>query len=306
MSATNMVAYVDEAGEKGLVRNLMPHRDSKVALLSALLFPLPEIDQFRAVFEPLFTRFKNEGGARFEKVHIAAAYQPGNEDLRPMADEVRAGIFQQLSDKRVPIIYAARRLRVLREGYEATQKAIAHAEQISAQARAGRPKRIEIPKRPSDERIEQDLVSSLTLLLDAYADDFGITQIDLATDQMDLPIAAGLTERMSAMRSISFSQTVVKTYDLTVHQPSQRTITFKVNDSPFPLDVKHLCELIVVGKDDPLVFAADAVVNALNDHLLSLPADAPVNATSSIQNWTLQNRVWGARIAVEETLPAIW
>jgi hypothetical protein len=208
---------------------------------------------------------------------------------------------------RVPIIYAARRLRVLREGYENTQKALAQAEQLSAQARSGQPKRITTSKRPSDERIEEDLVAGLSLLLNAYAEHFGVTQIDMATDQMDIPIAADLEERINEMRSISFSQTVLKAFDLTARQPLQKTITFKVNDPPFPINATHLGVLNVVGKDDPLVFATDAVVNALNDHLLSLSAAAPLSAHSSIQNWTLRDRVWGQRDdAIEETLPAIW
>jgi len=159
------LAAVLAAGEKGLVRNLTPERDSKVALLAALLFPLSKIDEFRATFEPFFTRFKNEGGARLEKLHIAEAYRPGNEDLSPIADEVRAGIFRQVTEKKVRIVYAARRLR---EGYEAVQSAIANGERIAKQARAGQPRQILIPPSRCVERIEQDLVASLTLLLDAY------------------------------------------------------------------------------------------------------------------------------------------
>ena len=45
-----------------------------MALLAALLFPSSKIDEFRIAFEPLLTRFKSEGGARLEKIHIADAY----------------------------------------------------------------------------------------------------------------------------------------------------------------------------------------------------------------------------------------
>jgi hypothetical protein len=127
------------------------------------------------------------------------------------------------------------------------------------------------------------------------------------SSQLDIPIAAGLEERINAMRSISFSQTVLKVFDLTARQPLRKTITFKVNNPPFPINATHLGVLKVVGKDDPLVFAADAVVNTLNDHLSSLSPAAPLSALSSIQNWTLRDRVWGQRDdAIEETLPAIW
>jgi hypothetical protein len=88
----------------------------------------------------------------------------------------------------------------------------------------------------------------------------------------------------------------VKVFDLNARKPIEGMITFMVPNPPFEVDVKHVGQLVVVGKDDPLVFAADVVVNALNDHLSSpLLNDAPLNAPLSIKNWPLEDRVWGAR-----------
>jgi hypothetical protein len=175
MGTADTVAYVDEAGEKGFVRNLTADRDSEIGLLGALVFPLPQIAEFQAAFEPPFTRFKNEGGERLKKLHITEAFRPGNEDLRPMAVQVRKAIFHQVREKRVPVIYSARRMRVLREGLALLEQPLARLEQL-------RPNHIAISdfNRPSGERIEQDLVMGLTLLLDSYAIQTGKAKIDVA------------------------------------------------------------------------------------------------------------------------------
>jgi hypothetical protein len=223
MSTADIIAYVDEAGKKGFIRNLTADRDPKVALFAALLFPGSRINELHAAFEPAFTRFKNEGGARLEKLHITEAYKPANEDLRPMAEEVRDEIVQ-------------------------------------------------------------------------------------LTDEMDAPIAKRLNVRMDEMRSISYQQTTVKVFDLTTRKPIEKTITFGVKNAPFPLDVTHLGQFMVVGKEDPLIFTVDVVANALNNHLSDLPPpDAALNAPSSIDGWILRDRVWGARDgAIEENIPAVW
>ena len=82
----------------------------------------------------------------------------------------------------------------------------------------------------------------------------------------------------------------------------QGKIKFSVPNPPFELDVRHLARLDIVGKVDPLVFATDAVVNALNDHLTSLPADRPLNAPSSVAGWGLQDRLYGVMDGAAEDL----
>jgi hypothetical protein len=60
---------------------------------------------------------------------------------------------------------------------------------------------ISIPDRPSTDRIEHDLITGLTVRLDAFAEDAKIEMIDLATDQIDLPIVAELEESMDETRN---------------------------------------------------------------------------------------------------------
>jgi hypothetical protein len=102
--------------------------------------------------------------------------------------------------------------------------------------------------------------------------------------------------------TITFSQKVVKAYDLRAKKPVQGTITMSAPNAPFELNITHVGKLAVIGKDDPLVFAVDVVVNALNKHLSTLQSDAPLNAPSSIADWALSDRVWGVMDGMAEDL----
>jgi hypothetical protein len=295
-SLVKAVGFLDEAGEKGLIRNLKQDRDKTIALLGALVFPLNRIDEFRQAFAPLFDRFKKEGGSQLKKLHIAEAFAPGNENLRPMATEVRGAVFDLIRSKQVPIIYVARRMKLLREAH-------VRLEALKAQAlTTRRATHISMPNRLSLDRIEQDLMTGLALRLDAFAEDAKIDLIDLATDQIDIPISLALKESVDQTRSISLSQKIVKAYDLNKRKPVQGSITMSVKNPPFELDVRRVGSLKVVGKDDPLTFAIDVIVNALNDHLSALNANEPLNAPSSIAGWALEDRVRGVADGMAEDL----
>jgi hypothetical protein len=290
----NSIAVIDEAGEKGCIRNLDAQRDHAIGLLGALVFPVHRFEEFRVAFAPPFERFKAEGA--FEKLHITEAFRPGNEHLRPMATQVRDAIFDLIRSKQLRIIYSARRMRLLRQAHE-------RLEDLKAAAKAARrATHIAIPDRPSADRVEQDLMIGLALRLDAFAEDAKINQIELLTDDMDLPVLAGLRESADSTRSIAASVKIVKAFDLNLRQRVQGRIEFSVLNPPFELDARHLGRLDIVGKVDPLVFATDTVVNALNDHLASLPADRPLNGPSSIAGWSLQDRVYGVMDGAPEDL----
>lgn len=287
MSQPKAVAYIDEAGEKGLIRNLTPDRDDKIGLLGSLVFPMHRIDEFRGAFDRPFVQFKTEGGDRLEKLHVTEAFRPGNEDLRPMAEAVRREVFQLVISKQVPVLYCARRMRNLRAAY-------VHFQNVMAKAKSSRrAKHIAISDHPSDDRVEEDLMLGLTLRIDAFGIDYSLDRIDVATDKMDMPIAMRLNEKIEQTRSVTFSQKVVKAFNMNTRQPVAGTISFRIADPPFEMDTKHVGDLIVVGKDDSFVFATDVVVNSLNDHLLSLAPEAKLNAPTSIRGWGLESRVLG-------------
>ena len=295
MTQSNAVAFIDEAGEKGLVRNLSTGRDQELGLLCSLVFPFDRIAEFQAAFAPPFERFKREGGTLLEKLHITEAFKPGNESLREMADKVRNEIFEAIRAKNVPIIYAARRMKFLREAHERLEK-------LKANAKAARRNTsIKMPDQPSTDRVEHDLMTGLVLRLDALSQDYGLGIIELATDQIDIPVALGIEATIDRSRSITYSKTVVKAYDLPAKKPVQGTIEISVK-APFEIDVKNIGQLKIVGKDDPFVFATDVVTNALYDHLKALGPDKPLNAPVSVNGWAVADRILGVSDNAAEDL----
>jgi hypothetical protein len=155
MTEIKAVAFIDEAGQKGYVRNLDAARDDEIGLLGSLIFPVARLEEYRTAFAVPFERFKSEGGSRFEILHITEAFRPGNESLRPMAVEVREVIFDLVVRMYVPIIYCARRMRLLRKWHLLTEE----QKEFAKQAR--RATHIKIPDRPSADRVEQDLMLGL-------------------------------------------------------------------------------------------------------------------------------------------------
>jgi hypothetical protein len=82
----------------------------------------------------------------------------------------------------------------------------------------------------------------------------------------------------------------------------QDAVEFEVRGAPFRIDTKYLGNVHVVGKDHPLVLAADIVSNHLYRHLGNLPSNAPLNAPTSIAGWRLEERVWRVSEGASEDL----
>lgn len=196
------------------------------------------------------------------------------------------------------VIYAARRLRLARAAHE-------RRENLQNEAKASRQSPVEIvgKNRPSDARIEDDLIISLALRLDAFAENAGqvhdVKQVDLLFDEID--IAERYEATIQRTREVSKNITTVKGWDPTQSARVEGTIAFKV-EAPFRVDTKFIGGVHVMGKAHPLVLAADIVTNHLAHHLKQLPADTPLNAPSSIEGWVLQERVWGVMDEASEDL----
>ena len=148
----------------------------------------------------------------------------------------------------------------------------------------------------------------LALKLDAFATDSKLGMVDILTDQMDSPIAELFKETIQRTKNISNP----KELPVTGWDPAERKkvsgvvriqVKGELGKTIEWLDAKHVGDLVVLGKDDPLVFAADVVVNALHHHLSSLSIDAPLNQPSSICGWELADRVYGVRPnAIEDAI----
>jgi hypothetical protein len=154
--------------------------------------------------------------------------------------------------------------------------------------------------RPSSERVEEECMIGLALKLDTFALDFGLGMVNLMTDQLDTPIVHLFERMIERTKTISKPKGhAVKGFDSEARKVVHGNIRIEIKDAlgrPMSdLDSKHIGTLVVFGKDDPLVFAADVVVNALHHHLSNLPSDAPLNHPLSIVDWELGGCVYGVR-----------
>ncbi|MGO9047645.1 MAG: hypothetical protein ACLQFW_12275 [Xanthobacteraceae bacterium] len=154
--------------------------------------------------------------------------------------------------------------------------------------------RIAGANRPSDARVEDDLVMCLSLRLDAFAADMAsqvhdVAQVDLLFDETDM--AEHYEAIIQRTREISKAVTKVSGWDPALSKRVQGTVELTAT-APFRLDTKYIGGIHVIGKAHPLVLAADIVTNYLAHHLKQLPPNAPLNAPSSIAEWELEDRVW--------------
>lgn len=284
-------AYVDEAGDRGFVRNLTPADDHKFGLMAALVFTDGMHAEAIKLFTPGFEDFR-EAAPPGAKLHITDAFKPGNEEWAKVASRVREDFLQIILAKRPMVIYGARRFklsRLMHEGGESRKK-------DAQEARRSRIKLIG-ENRASDWRIEDDLIQSLTLRIDGLGElatqAYDLDQIDLLFDETDAEVARRYETVIERTRNVSHSMKKVPGWDPDNEKRVEGTIEFKVEGAPFRVDTEFLGDLHVVGKAHPLVLAADIVTNSLHHHLRQLPPDAPLHAPSSIAGWRLAERVWG-------------
>jgi len=112
-----------------------------------------------------------------------------------MADAVREEICKAIESTETPVIYAARRLGLLRSSFQ-------RMEAIEREAKNSRRNtNIKMNVRPSTDRIEDDLIIGLALCLDALAQDFEIETINVASDEIDAPIAKQLGKNIDLTKT---------------------------------------------------------------------------------------------------------
>lgn len=282
-------AYVDEAGARGLVRDIGAERDHEFGLMCAVLFEPEGHAKALQDFRPPFEAFRDAKPSG-EKLHITDAFKPGNDAWGAVAKIVREQYIQLIQITRPMVIYAARRLRFDRASHERSEK-------LQSAAKAARRSSIKVVEenRPSDRRIEDGLITSLAIRLDAFAADMAsqvhdVKQVDLLFDEID--IAERYEAVIQRTREVSKNITTVKGWDPAQSTRVQGAISTLV-DASFRIDTKFIGGIHVLGKEQPLILAADIVTNYLAHHLKQLPDNAPLNAPSSIDGWGLQDRVWG-------------
>lgn len=298
---SRLLAYIDDSGEKGLLRNLEASKDDEIALLAAIVIPEVSVESLRQVFSPPFESFKAARPHGSEKLHITDAFASNDANWIAVAGEVREAIFSLVDNHDISVIYEARRARIARESFEREQNLATSAAQ---ERRSG----IRLNDRPSTELLEEDPMLGLVLKLNAFCEDRHFNTVDLFTDQMDSKKEHRFKQSIEKAKSLSQPATqVVRGWNPETQAPVLRTIQFKLHYASGKTledrNAAHLGKLEVVGKDDPFVFAADVVANALRHHLAGLPQNAPINGPASIVTLRLGARVWGVRDgAIEDSI----
>lgn len=295
-----VLAYIDEAGARGRVRDLTEDRDHEFGLMSALVFEPSAHAEAINLFTPGFEAFRQARPAG-AKLHITDAFIAGNEAWAVVANQVREDFLQIILRTHPRVIYAARRLRLSRLWHE-------HTRDVTAQAKAAKRSEIKIVggDHPSDWRIDDELIQSLALRLDAFAampsEKVGLKQVDLLFDETDAEVAKRYESALKRTSSISMNVEKVPGWDPKSQSRVEGSIKFEVKDAPFPIDTAYLGGVHVVGKEHPLILAADIVANHLCHHLGKLGPNSPLNTPASISGWRLEERVWGVSDNASEDL----
>ena len=291
----DVISFVDEAGNRGYVRKLTRAHDHNVGVLCALPIPVAHVGSVREALQAAYERFCAAAPAG-AKLHITDAFKPGNEAWASVAHRVRDEIFATMLNMQLRVVYVARRSRVARTTHELNENA--QAEARSAAAALG-PRTHANPgaNRLSDETVDDQLMVDLSLMIDSFMETAEMRVSDFHFDQIDAPIADRYKTMIERTRHISFSKREVTTRNLATGQDESRTIEMRVLGDE--VDATHVGNIVVVGKSDPLVFAADVVANHLWRHLKTASNDAPLNDGRALKGWVLEpityyNREFGA------------
>lgn len=282
----DVVTFVDEAGARGYVRNLAPELDHGISVLCGLPIPAESLDLVREEFRPLFDRF-TRAAPPDAKHHITDAFQPGNEAWGRVAAEVREEMFSLMRQRQLRVIYVARRLGLARRQHEAMDDIRAQSRLRSEIIPGPRQYRVPGANRPSQQQVDDQLMTDLALVLDAFMETAELQCSDLWFDEIDEPVAKRYQQRVERTKSIDKLSRRVKARNLVTGKDEFRGIELS-SKADFELNVKRIGDIHIAGKSDPLVLVVDVVANSLWRHLMALPPDAPLNHKSSIAGWPLE------------------
>lgn len=186
-------------------------------------------------------------------------------------------------DYALRVVYAARRFGVAREMYEARERMRPAAADTYA-ARAPRTYAVPGANRPSDEQVDDQVMTDLSLLMDVFMEATERQVADFMFDEIDVSVADRYTRMLERTQNVSYRRHEVVARNLLTGQNETRVIEIRAN-ADFRLDTVHLGSIAVAGKSDPLVFAADVVANAS----LAPPHDAA--ARRAVERWNGHGRL---------------
>lgn len=281
-----MACFIDEAGDRGYLRDLRPAQDHNICILCALPVPVEHLDYVRAQVKPLFDKFV-AAAPEGAKHHITDAFRPGNEAWAQVARDVRSKMFSFMLQQQLRIVYAARRFKTAREMYE-LKDGLKQGMKASEDASAA-PKTYAVHgiNRPSSKQVDDQVMIDLSLLIDGFMENAERGLANFMFDEIDMAVADRYARMLERTRNVSYRRHDVTARNLVTDQNETRSIEMRAN-ADFRLDTVHLGTIAVSGKSDPLIFAADVVANSLWRHLKQLAPDAGLNDGAALNGWELE------------------
>ncbi|KUO69174.1 MAG: hypothetical protein APF80_02285 [Alphaproteobacteria bacterium BRH_c36] len=149
-----------------------------------------------------------------------------------------------------------------------------------------------VHKKRSRERLVDECYQGIVSLLDIFARYAQLQMIEVYPDQIDDVVRRGMDDSADRLRHVSTRTRPITGFNIatqSVETLGQITASLDLPD----IDVAHVKMLNEpLGKEHPLVFAADVVANGINHFLRNKAPDADLNSCEDIAGWDLAHRVF--------------
>jgi hypothetical protein len=282
-------AVIDEAGYVGLVDGLTAANDDDFGLIAGLLFPNGHRAGWEEAFAGPLKAFRNAAPAG-AKLHITDAFNSGNKQWIAAARAARQEIYRLIMQHRIFVVFLARRCRISRRTRD-DQRDLVEFIKTQAATREGIATHFPRSKRKAT-RVIGECYQGLVSIIDGIAKAEGRRCVEVYCDTLDEEVLAHMEGEAARFRTLS--QRVVNLTGFNKEEGRVEELGRLVMASDLSgVDVTTVKPLMgALGKDNPLVFAADVVVNEFRHRLSKLPPNAALNGTIALRGWEIDRAVF--------------
>lgn len=286
---TSAFAVIDDAGANGEVHKLRPDQDDAFGLVAGIVFPGDDLDHWSDQFKPAFDIFRSAAPAG-AKLHITDAFADPESPWATTARTARREVHALIESHELPIVYTARRLRIARQNHEMKKHLSANISSLADQ-KPSTPTHY-VHKKRSRKRVVDECYQGVVSLLDIFARHAQLQMIKVYPDQIDDVVRRGMDASANRLRHLSKRTQLVTGFNIVTRSVETLGQITASLDLP-QVDVAYV-EMLnePLGKEHPLVFAADVVANGINHFLRNKAPDANLNSCEDIAGWQLAHRVF--------------
>lgn len=267
------IIVVDEAGEKGLIRNVIGRPADSIGLVVGII---GDEKVYKKASEALLLRVEHLLPST-EKAHASS--------IRPsMRDRLKREVATFSRSERFGIVYFAKYCG----SYQVHERMLAESFKHLPEYQGPKHIRFNSAKRDDDRRMETDLfsgmLSSAEVILRSMSDRTDSTIFaDILVDQVDKPI---LEEWKAAVVQLSSAARVSRHrgWNLLKKEPVATQLVIETDDE---WSARHLSAEIKVGQPTETL-VADVVASTLLSHLKALPYPSALNSKAAISGFWLE------------------